>query len=60
MATQMMGSEVGVASPIVNATGDSNEASDFLSQDGDGVNSIPNVHTPEVSGITPPGYGCEK
>ena len=60
MAMQMMGSEIGVASPIVNATGDGSNASDLLSQDGDGVNSIPNVHTPEVGSITPPGYGCEE
>jgi hypothetical protein len=54
-----MGSEIGVASPVVDATGDGNEASDLLSQDGDGVNGIPNVHTPEVSSITPSGHSFE-
>ena len=44
-----MGREVGAAPPIVNAAGDSNKVGDFLSQDEDGVNSVADVHAPEMS-----------
>jgi hypothetical protein len=52
--------EIGVAPPIVDAADDGNEARNLLSQNKDGVNSVTNVHTPQVGSITPDGNSLKE